>query len=491
MATVQTAASPTTRVWIRLLVTKSQPRQLANPTIVVSSHTDYETSMASPPSADYDNNEYSVQTTAWQPRTREISYSFDSGSDDFVCGSCAQRFRRRADLERHERTIHVNKASRPYKCEVLGCPAGVTSWAKLEKLQAHNEEWHGGNFALASSNKEEELYYTEPHNYSSSTRHTTATGEPPGFAATQGLSELHSGFAQMSLGRGSNFASSSETKFAGRAASTHVMSKNPTTSKEEFDPHYKVHKAYEFKWGRVFKVLWSEPLGSDDKVSGDETDTDVEEGRGKLGAKSFSKVRRFVIIKPMAGHCICLPILTYAGKGVTKTGVHAQHHAPMFNKGGKVVYAKGEREKGLTRNPIEFEPASPRHKLDGISRLNYAKAYTVEYNVKVWFIGRIARESEWYLATDFNRTHPPLEVRSRPADDPETRTVWSSNTSHPEVLYDDDAASSPQTYSASSSWQQYQPQYQTSPTRMRRDTDTTGDEGRGDEEPEEDLYSAA
>lgn len=32
---------------------------------------------------------------------------------------------------------------------------------------------------------------------------------------------------------------------------------------------------------------------------------------------------------------------------------------------------------------IKVSPDNPRHKLDDASRLNYAKTYTVEYNVKV------------------------------------------------------------------------------------------------------------
>lgn len=201
----------------------------------VSSHTDYEPSMASPPSAGDESNEYSVHTAAWQQLTKETSYSFGSESGGFVCGTCAQRFQRRADLERHERIIHVNKASRPYKCEVLGCRAGVTSWTKLEGLQAHNEAWHGDELALVSNNKDDEFHYAGTPDYSSSTQYTTTTGAAPGFVATQGPSELTSGLAQMSLGTGSSFISFNEPRLTGRAVGPRVLSKNPTTSREEFD----------------------------------------------------------------------------------------------------------------------------------------------------------------------------------------------------------------------------------------------------------------
>lgn len=69
---------------------------------------------------------------------------------------------------------------------------------------------------------------------------------------------------------------------------------------------------------------------------------------------------------------------------------------------------KGEREKGLTRQPIRMEASSPRHKLDRASRLNYAKIYTVEHNVKVWFIGEVHQESCEHLVADYNEMHPLL-----------------------------------------------------------------------------------
>jgi hypothetical protein len=64
--------------------------------------------------------------------------------------------------------------------------------------------------------------------------------------------------------------------------------------------------------------------------------------------------------------------------------------------------------KGLTKTPLKIVTKNPRHKLADTSRLNYAKTYTVEYNVKVWFIGNVEKDSMWHLVTDFNQVHPPL-----------------------------------------------------------------------------------
>jgi hypothetical protein len=62
---------------------------------------------------------------------------------------------------------------------------------------------------------------------------------------------------------------------------------------------YKVHRAWEFKWGRVFKVLWAEP--QDHIVTSVRTFV--------KGSPSFPETRRFVVITQMEGHSICLYIL--------------------------------------------------------------------------------------------------------------------------------------------------------------------------------------
>ncbi|KAH6711969.1 hypothetical protein BKA61DRAFT_485641, partial [Leptodontidium sp. MPI-SDFR-AT-0119] len=107
------------------------------------------------------------------------------------------------------------------------------------------------------------------------------------------------------------------------------------------------------------------------------------------------------------------PINTYSGKGVTKKGVIAEHHAIIYSDKA-AVYLKGEKEKGLTKTPIKVS-CSSHHRLDEESRLNYAKTYTVEYNVKVCFIGKVDKGSEWQLTADYNIVHPPLKSSRAPS----------------------------------------------------------------------------
>ncbi|KAL2069488.1 hypothetical protein VTL71DRAFT_14167 [Oculimacula yallundae] len=100
--------------------------------------------------------------------------------------------------------------------------------------------------------------------------------------------------------------------------------------------------------------------------------------------------------------------------GATKNGVRAEHHTIIYSE-KKPVYIKGEKEKGMTKKPIKIR-CSPRHKLDESSRLDYAKTYTVEYNVKVDFIGKVEKESEGYLTAEFKSTHPVIPSPLKDAD---------------------------------------------------------------------------
>ena len=105
------------------------------------------------------------------------------------------------------------------------------------------------------------------------------------------------------------------------------------------------------------------------------------------------------------------PIMSYGNRGTTKPGVHAGDHAIIYTSSDPVWMAG---ETGMTKAPIKVVPNGPQHKLDSTSRLNYAKVYTVECNVKVWFIGRVHQDWEWYLSAGYNEAHPPLQNIPRP-----------------------------------------------------------------------------
>lgn len=58
-----------------------------------------------------------------------------------------------------------------------------------------------------------------------------------------------------------------------------------------------------------------------------------------------------------------------------------------------------------------MDVTSPANKLDPASRLNYAKVYTVEHNVKVYFIGQVDKRYEQKVVDDYKAVNPPLPDR--------------------------------------------------------------------------------
>ena len=115
------------------------------------------------------------------------------------------------------------------------------------------------------------------------------------------------------------------------------------------------------------------------------TDITVEE---RFGERIFAKICWFIVVKEGRGYCTCLSIHTYRRRGVTKLGISARHHAPLVVKGQKERLLEGE-EGLLPALHVILENEST---IDPLARINFSKIYTVEQNVKVRSIGRIAPE---------------------------------------------------------------------------------------------------
>lgn len=99
--------------------------------------------------------------------------------------------------------------------------------------------------------------------------------------------------------------------------------------------------------------------------------------------------------------------MTYGGQGTLKRGVHPDCHAIIYTSKSPEM-KHGER---ITKKPVKMDPMTPRDKLDPASRINYAKVYTVEHNVKVYFVGKVVDKHEQRVVTDYNNTHQPLPDR--------------------------------------------------------------------------------
>ncbi|KAK0118625.1 hypothetical protein ONS95_007509 [Cadophora gregata] len=181
--------------------------------------------------------------------------------------------------------------------------------------------------------------------------------------------------------------------------SIHITTSNPSTDYEELDKKYKIHSSKAFRFGRVFKILWSEQDVNHETGGYHDSESIVQ--RLKSGGTVLAPIRRFLIVEQQIGHCKCLPIMTYGGKGLDKRGIHIDDHAEIYS-GKRPFYTPGE--KGMTKHPVKSS-CTKGQKLDTPSLLNYAKVYTVEHNVKACFIGQIDETSERHVAGDYKDTH--------------------------------------------------------------------------------------
>jgi hypothetical protein len=104
-------------------------------------------------------------------------------------------------------------------------------------------------------------------------------------------------------------------------------------------------------------------------------------------------VRRY--LSPLRTDHSNRPINTYNGQGVTKPGLSEgdrRAHAIIYMTGIR-PFCLPEEEKYLTKKPIAVEKASADQRLDPMSRLNFKKVYTIEHNVKVMNVGKVAKDS--------------------------------------------------------------------------------------------------
>ncbi|KAL9110754.1 MAG: hypothetical protein Q9227_004746 [Pyrenula ochraceoflavens] len=125
------------------------------------------------------------------------------------------------------------------------------------------------------------------------------------------------------------------------------------------------HPRRYFKKGRVFIVSWVGP---------------TSDGR-------HEKNRRFIVIRPKATHCVCLPITTYKGQATSKAGLNPDDHAALVKKGEEVQLHVQESK--LKRSPVFIILEDNTLPIDPMSRINFGKVYTIEHNLSVRTVGRI------------------------------------------------------------------------------------------------------
>jgi hypothetical protein len=164
---------------------------------------------------------------------------------------------------------------------------------------------------------------------------------------------------------------------------------------ETLDPRYKRQKdpARFFCVGKVFAILWHENVGQSNQEPG----PNVITSQGRFGERVFSHIRRMIVIRDRYGYCWCVGINTYgkrgiAGKRMSAAESNAHTVAHDSNEDAQCL----EGEEAIVKEPIAID-MNPGHTLETASRLNFAKVFTVEHNVKVMPLGRVAPGSLHYL----------------------------------------------------------------------------------------------
>ena len=167
-----------------------------------------------------------------------------------------------------------------------------------------------------------------------------------------------------------------------------------------------------FTVGKVFLVLWVEPMG--ESVM---TTFVPGESVGRFGERVYSKVRRFIVIRQAENYCTCLPIMSYGKQGVGKPTVKKSEHSIVYTTKDPPEPLPEETpsrgEEGMRPQAIRIDVDNPTHKLDHTSRLDYGKVYTIQHNIKVQSYGKVNPRSMNALVHQFGNVWNSQPVLSQ------------------------------------------------------------------------------
>lgn len=80
-------------------------------------------------------------------------------------------------------------------------------------------------------------------------------------------------------------------------------------------------------------------------------------------------------------------ISTHAGQATTKKGLNQTIHTIVYS--GNQAPQKLAGEKKMNKDPLKVQVVDESEKLDCLSRVNLAKTYVIEHNVKVKRVGMV------------------------------------------------------------------------------------------------------
>lgn len=146
-----------------------------------------------------------------------------------------------------------------------------------------------------------------------------------------------------------------------------------------------------FSVGRIFKMVWFEPRTQHSATTSPGLDWTAacpqfhEE-------KPCAKFRFFIVARRRLHHSLCLSITTFVGKGATKEGRgRSKDFAVLYPF--TIEPPEPFPEEEISRRPIAVIIEESEQFLAPTARLDCARIYTVEDNVRVMKIGRVHPES--------------------------------------------------------------------------------------------------
>ena len=182
-----------------------------------------------------------------------------------------------------------------------------------------------------------------------------------------------------------------------RPIGTATTSKQGSGPEPPLDPKYKVQNGKNFfTKGKVFAMVFSEPRGVNPATRNKQPNDSGYSIKDSHEETVFTRRRVFVVVRQRRGHCLCVPISTYGNSGVGRLGIHREEkvaHAIIYDGSKAPPKPILPGEEAMTKRPIAVDMYS-NHTLADTSRIHFGKTYTIEWNVKVMPMGKIARQSE-------------------------------------------------------------------------------------------------
>jgi ankyrin repeat protein len=181
-------------------------------------------------------------------------------------------------------------------------------------------------------------------------------------------------------------------KFRKQDIAAHQSLLSANGSHERPYTEFTLHPPKFFRVGRVFLSLWAEPAWR----TGTVVSNSAECVPKRTGYLTFSKIRRFVVVREGLHSCSALPITTYGGRGVPKQNVVKSDHAIIYTSKAAPLTRKtelpGPGEAPMRRIPIRVDLDHATEQLDVLSRINLAKIYAIEHNFKTKSCGFVNKD---------------------------------------------------------------------------------------------------